>query len=385
MEIRNSKEDEKKIASYIWRDTFNDDKEYIDWYFENIHKDNNLLLAIEKNKIIGMTYNNSYKFKIENYIDESYYILAVGVVPERRGEGIMKSLLQSSLKNAKGNGSISIFLSPIDSNIYTRFGFEYISNLEKYSCSIKNLSEFEKKCKLEIVDEKNIYNLVEFCNRYLESFSLATIKTEQHLKELISETLHENGKSYIVRDTEEGIIGYVSYILKDDVVTVKEILSSCKKGYISIFNFLYGYSNYYSNIVIYAPTGSNLNLYFKRENSLKKEIIPKMQMRILDVFKTLELLKSRLKSEEKITIKILDDIFEENDGIYEITKEEVKKSKDFIADCEIKVGTLSQIIAGYLNFMDFLKLERINILNEKKIDILDKIIVSKKSYFNQEF
>lgn len=385
MQIRNSKEDEKQIASYIWKDVFNDSKEYIDWYFKNIHKNQNLSLAIKENKIIGIIYNNSYNFKIEKYIDKSYYILAIGVIPEKRGEGIMKSLLQYSLKKAKEEGAISIFLSPIDSNIYKKFGFEYISDLEKYSCNIKEFSEFEKIYRLENLEGQDLKDLVKFYNEYLKSFNLATIRSEQNFKDLISETYCENGKSYIVKDNNERIVGYISYILKDDTIVVKEILSSCKKGYISIFNFLYGYSNYYSDILIYSPIGSNLNLYFKTENCLRKEIVPKMQMRILDVLKGLELLKCRLEKSEKITIKVLDNIFEENNGIYQITKEEIKNSEDFKADCEVEIGFLGQIIAGYLDFVDFKKLERINISNENKVDILERIIVNKESYFNHDF
>ena len=43
----------------MWRDLFQDEWEYIEWYFQNIYKEKTTRVQLENEKPIGMLFENS--------------------------------------------------------------------------------------------------------------------------------------------------------------------------------------------------------------------------------------------------------------------------------------------------------------------------------------
>ncbi|MGL4970187.1 MAG: GNAT family N-acetyltransferase, partial [Cetobacterium sp.] len=115
----------------MWRDLFQDDIGYINWYFERVYKEKTTRLFLEDQKLIGMLYQNDYHIWIDRDRFLGRYLVGVGVTPEKRGEGVMKSLLIETLKEGYEYGEEFLYLTPIDKNIYERFGFGFISKLSK--------------------------------------------------------------------------------------------------------------------------------------------------------------------------------------------------------------------------------------------------------------
>ncbi|WP_418966229.1 GNAT family N-acetyltransferase, partial [Cetobacterium sp.] len=84
----------------LWKDLFNDEAEYIDWYFNNIYKEDTTKLYTNNDEIYGMLFENKYHLSVGDERFLGRYLVGVGVTPEHRGEGIMKKLLLESLNEA---------------------------------------------------------------------------------------------------------------------------------------------------------------------------------------------------------------------------------------------------------------------------------------------
>ena len=79
----------KNQLKMLWKDLFNDDLEYIDWYFDNVYIEENTKIFLENNRVYGMLFENRYHLAIADEKFMGRYLVGVGVSSERRGEGIM--------------------------------------------------------------------------------------------------------------------------------------------------------------------------------------------------------------------------------------------------------------------------------------------------------
>ncbi|MEG0747710.1 MAG: GNAT family N-acetyltransferase, partial [Cetobacterium sp.] len=82
--------EEKHQLKNLWKELFNDDLEYINWYFENIYCENTTRILKEDEEVLGMIFENTYDISVDKSDIMSRYLVGVGVAPHRRGEGIMQ-------------------------------------------------------------------------------------------------------------------------------------------------------------------------------------------------------------------------------------------------------------------------------------------------------
>lgn len=175
MEIRYGNDKDKIKAEYIWKECFTDSENEVRFYFDELYRKENFLLMEDGEKEIRASlHENPYEMIMNNEKLSSFYIIAVAVSPQYRGKGYMGELIRYSLRNAREKGLDFVFLSPINTEIYRRYGFGYMSSLEKYSISMENIP-FERIDRAyeikKVSEEKNLYgDLIEI---YKEKWRIA--------------------------------------------------------------------------------------------------------------------------------------------------------------------------------------------------------------------
>lgn len=371
----------KEQCKNIWKQVFNDESDYIEWYFKNIHDDNQVRLSKKDKKIVGMVYENKYKLdKKEKY---SKYLVAAGVLPTYRGEGILKEMIIEGFNEAKIQGLEFLYLSPVDKEIYTRYGYEFISDLLEYTMPISKLNEFKKLENTIVLErdqditDKVLKKLELFFAKILNSYNLKLYRDTHYIKKILSEIFCEEGVVFLSLDKSENITGYMPILKDKESILVKEFLFRDKKSLSTLLSVAFGYKNYYKNIRIITGVKDNLEDYFKSNNEIEKKVKNKIQLRIISVEKSLERLKKVIEK-ESIIINVIDNILMENTGKYKIDKENIIKT-DEKEDIKIKIGELGQLIYGYRTMEQLEKLGVIEILKNKKLEIKEV------NYFNQDF
>ncbi|MGL5544533.1 MAG: GNAT family N-acetyltransferase [Cetobacterium sp.] len=372
----------------MWRDLFQDDIGYINWYFERVYKEKTTRLFLEDQKLIGMLYQNDYHIWIDRDRFLGRYLVGVGVTPEKRGEGVMKSLLIETLKEGYEYGEEFLYLTPIDKNIYERFGFGFISKLSKYELSFFKLEDMKKNFKVEKVseeqyDEKLLIDLKEFYAEISKDFYISVAREKDDYKKILSEVFIEEGIIYLSYDISGKINGYMS-VLKGEKIVVKELLFKERAALESLLSVIYGYKDYATKLEIILPENTYLEDYFKSENNLKKSVKNKVQARILRVEKVLLRLSKELLDGEEIAIYVQDDHIVENTGVYSMKKDSVQKIKGEF-DISLKIRDLAIMAYGFRDFNSFKKTESFYLKNKDKEKILGKIFKKRINYFNQDF
>ena len=95
---------------------------YFDWYFPH----NRVWVCEEDGRILGQLHENEYDINICGVQARLPYIVGVGTDRDFRHQGIMRSLLIRSFKEAAGKELPFVYLMPADERIYKPFGFAYI-------------------------------------------------------------------------------------------------------------------------------------------------------------------------------------------------------------------------------------------------------------------
>ncbi|BBA51797.1 hypothetical protein FV113G1_21470 [Fusobacterium varium] len=385
MEIRYGNDTDKIKAEYIWKECFTDSENEVDFYFNELYKKENfLLLEDDEKNIRASLYENPYEMVINGEKVSSFYIVAVAVSPQYRGRGYMGELIRYSLRNAKRKGLDFIFLSPINTEIYKKYGFGYMSSLEKYNIAMKDIP-FERIDKIyeikKVFDEKNIdKNLLKIYDKKMKDNFAYVKRDESYYKRFVKEMKNENGEVYIFYNGTEPA-GYISFYKRDENIEIREVFGLDKKVIESMYAFIKTYKEYYPELTIKAPIHSNMNFYIYNQISMKKNEFPFMMGRIVNAENMLKRLHIK---DINLKISVVDKIIEENNGIYEIAVDgSITKKIAIENDMEIDISDLNQLIFGYFSLEEMLELERIKINNAEKIEKIKKVFLKKKVYIQE--
>lgn len=378
----------KNQLKMLWKDLFNDDLEYIDWYFDNVYIEENTKIFLENNRVYGMLFENRYHLAIADEKFMGRYLVGVGVSSERRGEGIMKELLLESLSEAYRYGEEFIYLVPIDKKIYERFGFSYISMLSKYKLDFSALSDLKKEFRIERIQNENyeqtlLIKLKEFYKEVSKEYYIKVAREKEDYRKILSEVFAENGSVYISYDILGKINGYMS-LIKPENIYVKELLFKDKSSLEGMLSILYGYKDYYKKIEIILPENIYLEDYLNSERTVEKNIENKVQARIVCVEKALKRISKELKEGEELKIYIQDRYIEKNTGIFKINKCEVKKIEGEF-DLSLSIKDLTTLVYGFRDYKSLKKIESFYIKNKDIEQILSRIFMRRINYFNQDF
>lgn len=381
--IRYGEEKDFKTAKYIWEENFSDSEEEINFYFENLYKKEKFLILEENKQIKASLHENPYTINFNAKLLPSFYIVAVAVSPEFRGRDYMKKLLSYSLINARNTGKDILFLSPINTEIYSKFGFGYISGLENYSLKIDDIpfNSINKSIEIRKVDENSFDDLVTFYKDYMKKYNLYLFRDEKYFSRIKKELENEKGQIYsFYKDNK--IIGYLMCYFKENEIFIREIFYDSIECVKNMLGFIKTFKEYYSMLKVVTPQGSNFNFIFPNQLKIEKKEEPYILGRIVNVENMISLLKIR----KNLRIKIKDSTIAENNGIFLIdVTGQIKKMENDLENYNLSVciEDLTSLLTGYLDIEELLVLEKISI---KNIDIEElKIVFNKKRNYIQEY
>lgn len=383
MKVRYGVTKDYEVAKNIWKRCFTDSQEEIDFYFENIYDEKNYLILEDEKEIKASLHENKYALSIEKNILPSFYIVAVAVLPEDRKKGYMRELLFNSLKNARENNYSFVYLSAINSDIYRRFGFEYVSEIEKYSFEIGEIpyEKIDRDIDIKSLTEENyeeyLDEIIQIYEKKMSSYKMYVKRDKRTFSNLLKEVFKDLGEAYVFY--RDGVLkGYV-ILYRDENILVREIFGEDRNTVENILAFIKSFKDYYSQVEINSPQGENINFYFKNQKTIEKKVIPFAMGRIINPLEFFKNIKFQLKN---IKIKVVDEILPVNDGIYSFDeKGSVEFFKSGEWDIKIDIGSLAPLILGYLDIDTLISLGKIEVskIDDECINTL-KILTLRKNF-----
>ena len=381
--IRYGAEKDYNLAREIWLENFTDSVDEVDFYFKNIYKKENFLILEEDSEIKGSLHENPYNISFNNNLLPSFYIVAVAVSPEYRGKGYMKKLLNFSLQNAFSKGLDMVFLSPINTEIYSSFGFGYISGLEHYKIKLEDISfnTISKDIEIKKVGENDFDSMIELYNRKMRANKIYLQRDKSYFSRIKAEIESDNGKIYVFYK-EQRAVGYLMCYFKEGEISIREFFYSNVECGKTMLGFLKTFKEYYSDLEVTTPQGSNFNFLFPNQLKVEKSENPYILARILNVKNLFSYLNIK---DISFKIKVNDSVISENNGVFSIDRDgniEKVESEDKW-NIEIDIRDLATLFSGYMSIDELLELEKIKV-EDIDLGVLRGIFKKERNYI-QEF
>lgn len=312
-----------KIRS-LYEHCFKEDtKEYIDYYFDNRIRENEVVVNEQDGDIVSAMHLIPKIVIAGNVKTNVTYIYAVGTWEKYRNKGYVKEIFREIINSMHRNMDIFTYLIPSseeNAEIYRKFGFEYVMDKREMEDP-----KHRKKPSHSVIRRKaensDLVKLSIFAQQAVNSkYSISLSKDLEYFRKL-KEVVEIEGGSIDIFVKNKVIVGY-RIIIDDEVF--EEVLDS------SVQNLSW----------------------------LGNQRTPYAMARIINIRKTLRQLS--FKDFKERYIKITDPVIEENNGYFRmkyhhgsVKLEKCNEREIDKVDFDVTIGELGAHIFGYKRIPGF--------------------------------
>lgn len=158
MEFLKSKPENKEEIKKLWAESFNDNEDYVDYWFEGMYKPENTYICISDNKIIASLQTFPNELITDGNAQNAVFVCGFCVSRDERGQGIGTKLLDYALTELKAQGYDLMFLSSDADEFYLKYGLNQISKKEYIEYIPAEHDEIKVNASGNLIDALKAYN-----------------------------------------------------------------------------------------------------------------------------------------------------------------------------------------------------------------------------------
>ncbi|EFM39503.1 hypothetical protein HMPREF0379_0802 [[Eubacterium] yurii subsp. margaretiae ATCC 43715] len=385
-------ENEETQVKNLWKYCFDDTDEYMDYYFTKRYEFENNYIIKDDDEVISSLMTNKYSLKINDEIKNVSYIVGVSSSAVHRGGGYASILIKRTLTELYEKGEDITMLMPIDSYIYTRYGFANIYNMLELDIPIDRIKINKTNLKAVYYEDDIMEHPIEIYNKSMSSIGSYFARDDSYFQNLIDEVKLEGGNIIICYEDDSPIAYMIFYPKYEGGETgfVREIFSLKKSGYDKLMEIVKSHYTQIKNVIVHSYEKSNVFYYFNADNKITYKIKPFMMSRVLNAKKIFqEQINANLRyvafEGGNLKIKLIDEIIQENNKVFEIRSNKdngfILDISDSTEDFEMSIYDFSRLVFGYINWEILLFEKNIELSDAKKF-LLNLLFQKKNSYFN---
>ncbi|MBO6014846.1 MAG: GNAT family N-acetyltransferase [Oscillospiraceae bacterium] len=316
----------------------------------------------------------------------------VGSLPEVRGGGNIRRLVEAILKRSAERGELFATLMPFSAAFYRKFGFERCSALLRQRFPIGQLAGF--RCDWDMRRVESQADVDELKNLYISLAgrrNLAELRPEDFWVyhgsgEYGERNFWEKGKvlyTYLLADGQGKSRGYLRFMFEEGAngpfigeMNVTELMYDGPEALRNLLGFVYGLRAKITHVRLSSPEFLDFSVLLPECGEVERSIEGGMMARITDVPRVLERLP--LPDACCFTLEVKDSFLPGNSGIYRISRE---KGRTFVsrtegpADLTLTQETLVPLCAGAMD-LDTALFRADTILRDRE-EILREIFVKR--------
>ena len=403
MNIRIATDNDYDQIRKIWTYCFNEGESVENCYFENKYNPQNTIVAELNSEVVSSIHLNQHRIKLGQNIENVSYVVGVSTLPEARGKGMMKSMMNLAFEEMyKRNQNISI-LMPIDFRLYRRFGFENCYDIIEHRINISDLSNFKIERNFKKARMQDIDILIDIYNKSNKRLNGYTIRGILRYENMFKEVDADGGHIYISYDDNDEYDGYLIYSINEGKFFVREIYYTNTKALKSILAFIYNHNTQCDKVVIMEDVRNNIGSLLKNPKTSESILKPFMMGRVINMENCFKNAYKYFNSDysysekeindkniidEEIVISIKDEYIIQNNANYKFKFKDNNYHLEKVlyngnkSDLTLNINQISQIIFGYKDIEDILELYDKELENNK-LKILNKLFIKKKNHINE--
>lgn len=383
MNIRFARECDQNNIMEIWNYCFNDGPKFTEYYFNNKYKNYNTIVVEEEANIVSSLQLNQYKIKLNDKEYSTSYVVGVSTLPEVRGRGYMKHIMEFTLNELYKKDQLVSILMPIDYRLYRKYGYEHCYDQIEYEIDIEDLRGFKSLGSLKKATLNHINEMINIEESYLKNLNGMVVRNESYYENLFKEVESEDGRIYIHEN--EGSDGYIIYFINGESIFVRELYYKNINALKGMLKFIYNHNTQCKKVNITSPVDDKIRFILSNPRTVTMKLKPFMMGRIINFKKFLESLNVESDDQSSLIISLKDDYIKENNKIFKITLENNQLSVEegkFHYDVEFDINTISQLAFSYISGKEAYLLNNLE-ENKYAIEFLDLIFTKKENYINE--
>lgn len=369
----------------IWSYCFGDTEKFMDYYFSKRYfKEHNVVVEQDGN-IISSLQLGQYTINLNSNNYDTSYVVGVSTLPEARGKGFMRSMMNFTLEELYKRGEKVSILMPIDYRIYRRYGYEHCYDQIQYNIDVDDLRSFRIKGNFHKSNKDHVKALIDMADIFQNGLNGYTIRDNKYFENLFGEIQSEDGNFYIYEN--DGYKGYLIYSFNGDTMFVRELFYKDIDSLKSMMGFIYNHNTQCKKVSISAPIGDKLKLILDNPKDVDFKFIPFMMGRVINVIKYFESIDTNKDYVGSLNIKIVDNQIKENNYVFKMNIKDgsvTVKTTEEKEDLELSINALTQIAFSYLNIEEILSLYEVDVADKRNIiiEFFNNLICKKINFIN---
>lgn len=358
-EMRIVKKEDKEQLKELWKNSFQDSKQFIDWYFENRFIPSYSVCIEQNGEIISAMHSSPIHVILRGKIFPSTIVAGCATKKGYEKKGYMKQLFSYFMNYMREIGIVLTPHTPARLQTFFNIGHYPVADAVFFGCE-KVTGYCEKLTKLnELVELQK--------DELLDSLLLCYQKTAFSYSGMVSRSLADfclkasdyraDGGKCIAHIIDEKVKGYCFYFDKPEFVHMEEFITESKEEETLFIE--YGKK---------LALGKKLHIKLPYDSAvLSNNLIPEPHsvMGLTNVQKVLSILGNHLP----YTIEIIDSIVNKNQGIFDMCG---NKTTGF-PQIRIETGRFLQWISGYTSLKELEQKEQVLLLDKKAAYELDEL------------
>ena len=243
MELIYQEEKEVKPVYDMYQKIFEDPEEFAKYYFEEVYASNEVLLAREGQKILGMIHLNPYHIRTGEKTYTLNYIVAVAVWKEYRRQGIMAAMLTKCLNDMHQKRQPFTYLMPANKAYYEPFQFTFVMDWEETMIHSMNDSDkiipaIQQDARIVTAPEEEYDRITIFLEQFMQPYQIYTIPDKQYLRRLSKESQSGEGNLMVYYEGEQ-LTGVFAESFEDDEVYIRWAYSTQPENMLNEIKYRY--------------------------------------------------------------------------------------------------------------------------------------------------
>ncbi|MFB4162519.1 enhanced intracellular survival protein Eis [Alteribacillus sp. JSM 102045] len=278
-------------------------------------------------------------------------VSGVATWPESRRNGLVKQLLEASLKDMHDRGHVLSFLYPFSIGFYRKFGWELFCDSLKWNLKKDQLPEKGgiEKGRIARVTLEDWSRINKVYQAFAANYNGAVDRSETWWR-YVQRRMKKGHIAVYTNDKAEDT-GYIIYKVKENKMTVYEYTALDEEARHQIWRFIANHDSMVNEIDIKPPIDDPMR-YFLPDPKITETRNSYFMARIVDIKGFLEQYPLKLGIEKSFTLAIKDKRCDWNDGIFHVTaapnKNEIKKATETEKKLTMSIRTAAAVFLGYL-------------------------------------
>lgn len=343
----------------------------------------NVLGCFDNNTLVAQFAVYPVEMNIHSTIYKVGFVTSVATYPEYSGMGLMSKLMRKSLEDMREKGQSLALLYPYSIPLYRCRGWEIISDKMTWRISDTQIpNENDAPGYVRRVSEESD-DLMQLHTRFAKQTHGCLLRNSLAWEEYWRWDV-EDITVAIYYSTDDIPLGYMVYLINEDIMHVKEMIYLNKEARKGLFKYIAAHDSMIDEVRGSNYSGESI-AFSLFDSDIKETIRPYIMGRIID-FKQFLLHYNFAQGIRDIsfTFCVSDPFLEWNEGTYTVLIQNGKGTlvmEPTERRVYLSIGTLTTLFLGYKRAPELAELDHIR-ADDETIRMLDRVIIRKKPYIS---